>query len=725
MIETKKTFCRFCHVFCGLEVDIEVGDASGAGRGRVVAVRGDRENEVTKGYSCQKGRAEVERIYHPDRLLTPERRDGDQWSPIPTAQALDEVAERLTEIVDRHGPNSVAVYTGCGGHRTSAGGPWFVQRWLDALGSNRMYTSFTIDSPSLTIAGNRLFGGPVPVNLLDVDRADCVMFVGTNPAASHQLNMPQSSPSARLNAGRKRGMKMIVVDPRRSDVARNADIHLQVKPGEDVTLLAAMIKVVLDRGLQDHDYVKQYVSGVAELHEAVGHFDLDYASRRTGVARDSIEAAAEMFATAASGAATSGTGPHMAAHQNLATQLVMTLNAICGRFDRPGGMNRNEGALGRQFGPDMEAIRLPPPPKTRIRGISAINGLFGSYFEMPTNTLADEILTPGEGQIRALIVNGGNPALVLAEEGSAKKALEQLDLLVVLDLFRSATAAHADYVFGVRHPFERVDVSKLMDANYPFPFGQYTPALVDGPEETIEEWAFFWELAMRLGIPLRVGSLTADAKPTADELLDAMNRHARLPLDELRKYPSGVAFGERHTAAGGVIPNMIGHPDKKMAAGDPELLAELREVRTEPVVVSGGGYAQDEDYGFRMITYRMKEVYCTQGQNLPSLASKRSYNPVLINPTAMDDLGLVDGDPVWVENANGQVEGFVEGSDDVAPETIAFAFGWGNPNDPRPAREKGSNVQRLISDDSDFDSVTGLARQSAIPVNVRPSDSGH
>lgn len=720
MIETKKTFCRFCHVFCGLEIDVEEAEASGRGQARIVAVRGDRENEVTKGYSCQKGRAEVERIYHPDRLLTPERRDGDRWSKLPITQAIDEVAERLGEIVDRYGPNSVAVYTGCGGHRTSAGGPWFVQRWLNALGSNRMYTSYTIDSPSLTIAGNRLFGAPVPVNLLDVDRADCVMFVGTNPIASHQLNMAQSSPSARLNAGRKRGMKMIVVDPRRSDVARNADIHLQVKPGEDATLLAAMIKVILDRNLQDHDYVEQYVSGVAELHEAVGPFDLDYASRRTGVARTSIEAAAEMFATAGSGAATSGTGLHMAAHQNLATQLVMTLNAICGRFDRPGGMNRNEGALGRQFGPDMEAIQLPPPPKTRIRGISAINGLFGSYFEMPTNTLADEILTPGEGQIRALIVNGGNPALVLAEEASARKALEQLDLLVVLDLFQSATAAHADYVFGVRHPFERVDVSKLMDGNYPFPFGQYTKALVDGPEDTIEEWAFFWELATRLGIPLRIGSLTTGTRPTTDELLDAMNRHARLSLDELRKYPSGVAFAERHTTAGGVIPNMIGHPDKKMAAGHPDLLAELREVRTEPVV-SGGGYARDEQYDFRMITYRMKEVYCTQGQNLPSLANKRSYNPVLMNRNAMEDLGLVDGDRVRVENAHGQVEGFVEGSDDVTPHTIAFAFGWGNPSDPRPASEKGSNVQRLISDDLDFDSVTGLARQSAIPVNVRPS----
>jgi anaerobic selenocysteine-containing dehydrogenase len=292
--------------------------------------------------------------------------------------------------------------------------------------------------------------------------------------------------------------------------------------------------------------------------------------------------------------------------------------------------------------------------------------------------------------------------------------------LVVLDLFQSATASHADYVFGVKHPFERVDVSKLMDANYPFPFGQYTEALLEGPEETLEEWEVFWELAMRLGLPLRVGGVTAERKPTADELLDAMNKHARVPMSELRKHPSGYAFAERHTAAGGVIPNMIGHPDKKMAAGHPDVIAELRAVRAEPVLAHGG-YAEDEDLRFRMITYRMKEVYCTQGHNLPSLARKRPYNPVLMNPASMRELSLTSGDAVWLENAHGQVEGIVEASKQVGPSTIAFAFGWGNPNDPRPVREQGSNVQQLTSDDWRYDSVTGLALQSAIPVNVRPA----
>jgi anaerobic selenocysteine-containing dehydrogenase len=689
MPETHKTFCRFCHVFCGLEVDVADG--------RVVAVRGDRDNEVTRGYSCLKGRAEAERIHHPDRLLSSRRR-------------------RLGDIVARHCPVAVAVYTGCGGHRTSAGGPWFVGRFLKALGSTRMYTSFTIDSPSLAVAGKRFFGSPIPCNLLDVERAECAMFVGTNPARSHQLNMAQSSPSARIGKAKREGMKIIVLDPRRSDVARSADIHLQARPGEDSAVLAAMVKVILDRGLQDKEYVDKYVSGVDALHAAVADFDLEYAERRSGVPKEKIEAAAVTFATARSGGAISGTGLHMAGHHNLATQLVMTLNGLCGRYDRPGGMTRSEGPLGHVFTEGSTPIRSGNPSRSRIRDISGLPGLFGAYDEMPTSTLADEILTPGEGQVRALIVNGGNPALVFAEAEKARKALESLELLVVVDLFQSATAAFADYVFAARHPFERPDVSKMMDTGYPFPFGHYTKALVDGPEEAIEEWQVFWGIARRLGLPLRIGSLTPEQTPTTDELLDALYRHARVPLDELRKHPSGIATGERTMQAGGVIPNMIGHADQKLAAGHPEVLEELAAVRAED-----NAGAADEAFDFRMITYRMAEVYCTQGQNLPSLAKKRSYNPVLMNPAAMRQRGLADGDAVWVENDHGRVEGFVEASEDVDVGTIAFAFGWGDPADPRPAREKGSNVQALTCADQGYDPVTGLALQSAIPVNVRPS----
>ena len=408
MIETRKSFCRFCHVFCGVEVDIEDG--------RVVDIRGDRDNPVSQGYTCLKGRADAERLYHPERLRASRKRTGEDWADIESTRALDEIGAKLRAIVDRHGPRSVAVYVGDGGHRTSAADPSFVRKWLDALGSPGLYTSYTVDSPSLAVATNRLFGAPLPLGVLDITHADVVMFVATNPTISHLMSMPQSNPSARLRGAQRRGMKLIVVDPRRCDVAKRADIHLQVKPGEDASLLAGMIKVIIERGLYDREYADAFLSGVDDLHAAVRPFDLDYVSRRTEVPAGLIADAAVLFASAPSGAAQSGTGLHMARHQNLTTQLVMTLNALCGRYDRRGGMTRHAGVLNRPLPENPGPIPVPlfSGEETQVRGIKGIYNWQGLR-EMPANTLGEAILAEGAGKIRALIVNGGNPALVFPD----------------------------------------------------------------------------------------------------------------------------------------------------------------------------------------------------------------------------------------------------------------------------------------------------------------------
>ena len=713
MIETKKSFCRFCHVFCGVEVDIDDG--------RVVGIRGDRENAVSQGYTCQKGRAEAERLYHPDRLLASQKRADDGWRDIGSTQALDEIGARLRAIVDAHGPGSIAVYVGDGGHRTSAADPSFVRKWLDALGSPGLYTSYTVDSPSLSVAANRLFGAPLPLGVFDIANADVAMFIATNPVISHLMSMPQSNPSARLRGAQRRGMRLIVVDPRKCDVAKRADIHLQVKPGEDATLLAGMIKIIIERAIYDHAYADAFLGGIDDLHAAVRPFDLEYVSRRSEVPAELITAAAVMFATASSGAAQSGTGLHMARHQNLTTQLVMTLNALCGRYDRRGGLTRNPGVLNRPLPENPGPIRVPlfSGAETHVRGIRGIYNWQGLR-EMPANTLGEAILTEGEGKIRALIVNGGNPALVFPDSERIARALQSLDLLVVNDLFLSATARFADYVLAVKHPFERVDVPKLMDATFPFPFSQYTEALVDAPGDVMEEWEIFWELARRLDITLAIPGIRMDRKPTADEMLDGMNSRSRIPLDEVRRYPGGHVFGDTETLVGGVVPNMIGHADRRMAVGHPSVVAELAAVRAEPVV-AGGAYTTGDRFAFRMITYRMPEVYCTQGQNMPSLRKKRRFNPVLMSHASMQSLGLSNGDLVMVESGHGRVEGIVEGTDDLLPGVIGLAFGWGDPLGPADVRERGTNVQRLIPQAENFDPVTGLAQQSAVPVNVYPS----
>lgn len=711
--QTKTSFCRFCHTFCGMKVDV-VGN-------QVVAARGDPDNPVSQGYTCLKGRAEPERINHPDRLLVSKKRTGSklgepEWADIAPQDALDEIAERLADIIERHGPDAVAVYVGDGAHRTSAGGPPLVSAWLNGLGSHRMYTSFTIDSPSMIVAASRLFGSPLPLQLLDIEHADVAMFVGTNPVGSHFMSMPQSDPRRRLQDARKRGMKLLVIDPRRTETSRLADIHLQVRPGEDATLLAGMINVIIERGLIDHAYVEAHAGGLEDLTEAVRPFDLDYVARRSGVAPELVEQAAAMFATAPSGGATSGTGLHMARHQNLSTQLVMTLNVLCGRYDRRGGMTRHAGVLNFEVPDFSDPITISgyTGPKSRIRGIEGSFNYLGFFEEMPTNTLTDEILTPGIGQVRALIVHGGNPALVFADAESTARAMQELELLVVDDLFMSSTAHHADYVMAVKHPFERVDVTKLMDGSYPFPFSQYTEALVDAPDGVVDDWEIFWGLAQRLGFRIDLPGIDMDHTPTTDEMIDALHADSRIPMSEVRRHPDGKIWGERDPLVGGIVGYMSGHADQPMAIGHPEVLAELAEVLVEPVT-DRGGYLPHEEFAFRMITYRMKEVYCTQGQNLPSLAARRRYNPLLMHPDAMADIGAGTGETVVVRSGFGSVEAIVEPSDDVAPGTVALAFGWGGPDD------EGVNVQHLIPDDELFDPVTGLALQSAVPVNVFPA----
>lgn len=709
-LETKVSFCRFCHTFCGIRVDTVDG--------RVMAVRGDPANAVSQGYTCLKGRAEPERINHPDRLISSKKKVGStgsehDFADIEAEVALDEIAERLMSIIDRHGPDAVAVYVGDGGHRTSAGGPPLVSAWLAGLGSKRMYTSFTIDSPSMIVAASRLFGSPLPLQLLDVDYADVAMFVGTNPVNSHFMTMPQSDPRRRLQDARARGMQIIVIDPRLTETGRMADIHLQVRPGEDASLLAGMIRHIIENDLVDHEYLAAHSVGFEDLTEAVAPFDLDYVARRTGVDAGDIDRAATLFATAPSGGATSGTGLHMARHQNLATQLVMTLNVLCGRYDRRGGLTYHDGALNFEL-PKMAGPMTIPPyagPKSRIRGIEGSFNYLNFFEEMPTNTLTDEILTPGMGQVKALIVHGGNPALVFADAESTRRALDEIELLVVNDLFMSATALHADYVMAVRHPFERVDVTKLMDGSFPFPFSQYTPALVPPPEGVVDDWEVFWGLATRMGFRIDLPGVDMEQKPTADELIDALYSNSRISMSEVRAHPEGAVWGERDSKVGGIVGFMSGHDAQPMRLGHPEVISELAEVLSEPVTGHGGYYEHDE-FAYRMITYRMKEVYCSQGQNIPSLRSRRRYNPLLMHPDAIAEIGAKVGDRVKVRSGYGEVEAIVEPSDDLAAGTVALAFGWGGPDDD------GVNVQHLIPDDEMYDTVTGLALQSAVPVNV-------
>jgi anaerobic selenocysteine-containing dehydrogenase len=715
---THKTFCRFCHALCGIEADIEDN--------RVVAVRGDRDHPLSQGFTCIKGRQLAEQHNDPNRLRQTLRRNaGGGFDPVASEQAMDEVAEILKRIIDRHGPRSVALYNGT---KSWSNVTFEMARsWLVGIGSPSFYTTITIDQPAKTMA--TALHGYWKAGWHRVIDSDVVMFVGTNPLQSYlveAVKVPCANASAYLRDCVRRGLKVIVIDPRRTETANYAAIHLQPRPGEDPTLLAAMVRIILEEGLYDREFVELNARGLPELRAAVAPFTPDYAQRRAGVPAADLIAATRLFAAGPRGSVVAGTGPNMAPHPLSTEMLVNCLNTLCGRYAREGEFVNNAGVLGAAHTPRAEAgdpynfwegIEQP-----RVRGLRALN------FQQPSAALADEILTPGDGQIRAFICNGGNPAVAFPNQAKVIKALKSLELLVVLDVIMSPTARLADYVFGCKLSLEKPDYTRHLEWYFTDPFAQYTPAFIKPGFDVIEEWEFFWGMAHRMRVPLTLGRaplgapvpgrpVDIDRKPAIEELMEIEAADARVALERVRRYPSGHIFEDARVRVASRDPATAGHFDLA-----PWLfLDDLRKVVAEPIV-AGGGYKRNEPFAYRLVSRRMREVFNSTGVHLAALNAKGPGNPAFMNPDDMREADIRTGDVVEIASANGTIVAIARAEAGIRRGVVSMAHSWGDLPERADARtrpESGGCTNRLIADDSDFEPLVGQCRQSAIPVNLR------
>ncbi len=708
MVETKKSFCRFCHAFCAIEVDVEDN--------KVVEVRGDTTNPIYGGYTCIKGRHLPEQHNHPERLRSSLKRMPDgSFQPISSEQALDEIAERLSAIIAEHGPRAVASYNGtyafCNAITLSV-----TRAWHAGVKSPSYYTSVTIDQPAKAIAASRhgTWGG----GSHGFETADVAMLVGNNPVVSMFGGIPPFNPWKRLREAQDRGLKLIVIDPRRSDVAKRADLFLQVRPGEDPTLLAGIVRVMFDEGLVDGDFLAGNAAHVAELREAVDSFSLDYVEERTGVPAALVERAARMFAAGPRGVASSGTGANMSPHPNLTEHFVNTLNTLCGRYLREGEVVPNPGVIGPER--PFLAQANPPNPAWGKGEPSRVRGLGEIFGEMPTAALSDEIITPGEGRVRALISVGGNPVGAWPDQLKTIEAMKHLDLNVSIDIKLSQTAKLADYVIAPKLSLERPDLTVLTDSWYPEPYAHYTPAMVEAEDDVIEEWEFFWGLAhrMKTAINLPGGPLDIETKPTTDEVLDVVAAKSRIPLDRVREADGGAIFD---TGGVRVAPKTAGS-DARLDVAPPDLVEEIEQVRAEPLV-EGAGYLPGEQFTHRLISRRMREFYNSSGRDIAGLTARDgSTNPAFLNPRDGEEHGIADGSIIEIESSRATILGVAAFSKDVPSGVISMAHSWGDtPAHDQDVRRIGGSTNRLVNNEEAYDPITGMARQSAIPVNIRPA----
>ena len=710
------TGCRYCMALCGVEVTVDVAT------NRVLRVAPDKENPYSWQDFCANARTAPELVAHPRRITAPMKRVGDRYVAATYEEALSDIAARLRAIIDRHGPDAVGSYHG-NPSAFSWGNSVVFAGLLDAIGTKNRFWVGSVDQNCAHVVAKKLFGSELVSLQIDVDGCDCMLFIGHNPAES-SMNWYWSSPGGwrRALARRDAGADLIVVDPRRTGTAAEATLHVAVKPGQDWAFLLGVIKVIFERGW-DRAASAVPVTGTEVLRALAGEADLADLSARCGVPAEVIADVARRFGTARTAFCVTATGVGQTRAGTVAEWLGMALNAVTDRIDKPGGRRFERGIV------DMARLfSLMAPPgehRTRLRGTPMVAG-YHSLAEM-----ADEITTPGPGQIKAVIINAGNPVVSGPQGAALDAALASLDLLVAVDLVQRESHRHAHWLIPGTHWLERAETNPILCGFQEQPFTQWWPAAVDRPDGMAEEWEFFTDLALALdrnlfgkpGVNRIVRGTRALARRTgrpglafhpdwAARLVMAAGR--RVAWKEMLRHPHGLVYGPRRF---GDLARSLRTPGRTVDIADPELLGEARRLLAEAPVGPPAGYP------FHLNNRRRNTGMNSWLNDLPSQAERQPANRVEIHPDDAERIGVADGDLVAVSSPVASIELAAAVTDAVRPGSVCVDHGWGSrvfdPAGGEAPLELGAN-RNLLADNRSVDPLSGTAAFNDTFVAVVP-----
>ncbi|NDU77586.1 molybdopterin-dependent oxidoreductase [Actinomadura sp. DSM 109109] len=737
--------CPLCEALCGLELTL---DEAGA----VTRVRGDAKDPFSRGYICPKGATLGSLDGDPDRLAEP-LLDGETagWD-----EAFEAVGRRLAEVVARHGRDAVAVYIG-NPTAHSIAGPLYGSALVKALGTRNLFTASTADQMPKHVACGHMFGDPLAIPVPDLDRTGHLLMLGANPLESNGSLASAPDFPGRLKAIRARGGKITVVDPRRTRTAALADEHLFIRPGTDAFFLMALVQTLFAEDLvASAEHLAGRVNGLDDLRALAVDFAPEDVAGVTGVPAATIRRTARELAAAERAAVYGRIGTCTQAYGTLNSWLVDVLNVLTGNLDRPGGAMFPRPA-------HAPVYRRKKPFTTgrwrsRVRGLPEVNG------ELPVATLADEIETPGEGRVRALVTIGGNPALSAPNAARLDRALAGLEFMVSVDPYLNETTRHAHVVLPPPRPAQTPHYDIALTGLAVRDYARYSPPAVPLPDGRPSEAGILARLAMIAsgsdGDPALLDEMIIKATLEKAVALPGSPVHGREP-DELRKMldtgtpteqrldmmlrlgPYGDAFGgepavrEDDGVTGLTLARLrTEHPHGLDLGALKPRLDEVLCTTSGRIELCPSTCAADVDRlrsalrdpgpprGMVLIGRRHLRSNNSWLHNVPELVRGSNTCTLQLNPADADRLGIAAGDTVRVTSRAGVLEAVAEPTDTIMAGVVSLPHGWGH---DRPgtrtrvaSRHAGVNVN-AVTDEQEIDPLSGNAVLNGVPVTLAPA----
>ncbi len=703
--------CNLCEATCGLEIKLE--------NGKIRSIRGDKNDPLSKGHICPKAVA-LQDIYNdPDRLRQPLKRTPDGWQTIPWKQAFDEVTTQLQRIQRKHGNNSVAVYLGNPTvHNLEAMlyGPAFYR----TLRTKNRYSATSVDQLPELLVSLRMFGHNLLIPLPDLDRTDFLIIFGANPVVSNGSLMTAPGVTGRLKAIRKRGGKLVVVDPRRTETAAIADQHLFIKPGSDVLMLLSMLYVVFSEKLQNLGTIAAFTKGLNDIETLVQAFPPATTAPVTGIDADALKNLVREFCRADSASCYGRIGVSTQQYGTLSQWLIIVLNAVTGNLDSAGGCMFSKPAF-----EVVNAIRSGK--KGFADGFSRVRNLPNFNGEFPVATLAEEITTPGEDQIRALVTGAGNPVLSVPNGRQLDDAFGSLEYMVSIDIYLNETTRHANIILPPLSSLERPHYDLAFQALAIRNGAKYSQPVFKAGKEQRSDAQIFLELTWRMQSGNWIKRITGWLQKEFllrrgnEWILDKKLKQSPyfqshdLDMKKLKHNPHGIDLGPLQPC----LPGRLFTPDKMIDLAPEIFVQAVQQMRTN--LLADKLPPQREEFDLLLIGRRDPRTNNSWMHNSYRMVKGKPRCLAYIHPQDAQSRGIAEGDEIIVRSRVGSVEIPASLTAEMMPGVISIPHGWGHGLEgvklSVATQHAGVNTN-ILTDEHFLDSLSGNAALNGVPVSV-------